>query len=101
MVTPLHELSEPNQKIVSGILDMYEAAWADGVPDIDDYVSGVTPDALPTLLFELVQCEDTAAAARGLFPQEIHCANTPELKAAVNIGRKVADMSAILRKAHT
>ncbi len=85
--TPLHELSAPNQKIVSGILDMYEAAWANGIPNIDDYVSGVTPDVLPTLLMGLVELETIHAANNGLFPQSIACATTPELKRAVTDGR--------------
>lgn len=98
MVTQFHALSSANQSIVSGILDMYENAWETGVPNIDDYVAGVTPDALPTLLFELVQCEDKAATARGLFQQEVHCATTPELKEAVRSGRKVAEMTAKLAR---
>lgn len=100
MVTMFHELSAANQLIVSGILDMYEAAWADGIPDIDNYVTGVTPDALPTLLFELVQAEDTAATARGLFQQEVRCATTPELKEAVRSGRSCAEMTAKLKMAN-
>lgn len=97
MVTMFHHLSPADRAIVGGILDMYEAAWADGIPDIDNYVTGVTPDVLPTLLFELVQSEDTAATARGLFPQEVHCATTPELKEAVRSGRSCAEMTAKLR----
>ena len=91
MVTFLHDLSAPNQKIVSGILDMYAAAWADGIPDIDNYVYGVTADALPTLLYEIVQSEHVCTRARGLFPQEIHCATTPELQTAVLRGREIAE----------
>lgn len=97
MVTMFHHLSPADRAIVGGILDMYESAWVDGIPDIDHYVSGVTPDVLPTLLFELVQCEDTAAMARGLFPQAIHCATTPELQEAVRSGRSCAEMTAKLR----
>lgn len=89
--TPLHELSEPNQKIVCGILDMYIAAWSDGIPDIDHFTIGVAPDALPTLLYEIVQCEAGCIEARGLFPQQIHCANTPELEYAVAAGRSMAE----------
>lgn len=87
VTTPLHELSEPNQKIVSGILDMYEAAWADGIPDIDNYVYGVTPDALPTLLMLLAELETIQTTNHGLFPQVVACATTPELKKAVAEGR--------------
>lgn len=87
MVTQFHELSKPNQQIVSGILDMYEAAWADGVPNIDDYVSGVTPDALPTLLMLLAELETIQATNNGLFTQVVACATTPELKEAVAEGR--------------
>lgn len=88
MITQLYELSPVDLKIVSGILDMYEAAWADGVPDIDHYVSGIQADILPTLLYCLAELEATAVYARGLFPQEVACASTPELKAAVAAGRR-------------
>lgn len=92
MTTPLYKLDPINLKIVCGIMDMYEAAWADGIPDIDHYVSGIQADVLPTLLYCLAELEATAASARGLFPQEVACARTPDLKAAVAEGRRDAEI---------
>ena len=95
-VHPLHELNARDLQTVNAILDKYEAAWRDDVPDIDQYVTGVDESLLPTLLEAIVQIEAAEVTARGLFPQPVLCATTPELEYAVSRGRQLGDMQQTL-----
>ena len=88
----LHELGLPEFRLVSGVLDKFEEAWADGagIPCIDEYCTDIAPDVMPTLLYELAYRDYVEAAARGITTQFAKAAVTPLLKKAMAAGRSDA-----------
>lgn len=67
-ITPLHKLSQEHIRLVSDILDAYEAAWTEynKAPDLSSYVIGVPEVAQPTLVYELASRATIESRARNL-----------------------------------